>query len=227
MRATDDRGPTPGTRPDTAVIWRNRALRLLDHVSLPIAVCEFGGRILIANRAMAAEFGLLPGRLRNRRILEFFTLRDSATIPALTEAVRLHRRSQYRTRVTWTPPDRTERHGEMTVDLCSDTPEQTPNLLLSLHTLDVPATTPPGPRAEVSRIEALILAAAARGATTARIAKEVGLTPDGVNYHLARLSRRWNLPNRTALVARAYALGVLARDTWPPEPDPHHLAPAT
>ncbi|MFJ4184051.1 LuxR C-terminal-related transcriptional regulator [Kitasatospora sp. NPDC089509] len=226
MRPTDSFGPAPGTRPDAAVIWRNRALRLLDHVPLPIAVCEWGGRILIVNRAMAAEFGGLPGQLRNRRILEYFTLRDDATLQALGEAVRLHRRSQYSARVSWTPAGRGERRGEMTVDLVSDTPEQTPNLLLSLHARDEPATrpTPPVPatRPTASPIEARILAAAARGATTARIAKEIGLTPDGVNYHLTRLSRRWQLPNRTALVAHAYALGVLAPDTWPPEPAHPH-----
>ncbi|MFE7532184.1 diguanylate cyclase, partial [Kitasatospora sp. NPDC057542] len=53
---------------------------------------------------------------------------------------------------------------------------------------------------------------------TAQIAREIGVTPDGVNYHLARLSRRWRVPNRTALVARAYATGVLAPDVWPPRP---------
>ncbi|MFJ9770554.1 PAS domain-containing protein [Kitasatospora sp. NPDC101157] len=221
MRPIEGRRPAPVTRQDPAVIWRNRALRLMDHVPLPIAVCEYGGRILIVNRAMAAEFGLLPGQLRHQRILEFFTLRDRATLQALTEAVRLHRRSQYPAKVSWTPADGRERQGEMTVELISDSPEETPNLLISLRTLAEPTAPPvprqPGPGAEVSPIEARILAAAARGATTARIAKEVGLTTDGVNYHLARLSRRWHLPNRTALVARAYALGVLAPDTWPPE----------
>ncbi|GHF85594.1 hypothetical protein GCM10018790_73930 [Kitasatospora xanthocidica] len=211
-------GPVPGSGQDAAVVWRNRALRLLDHVPLPIAVVEFGGRVLIVNRAMAAEFGLLPGQLHNRKILEFFTLRDSDTLQALAEAVRLHRRSQYPARVSWTPVGGGERCGEMTVDLVSDTPEQTPNLLLSLRTVEAPREAPPGPRAEVSPVEARILAAAARGATTAQIAREIGLTADGVNYHLARLSRRWRVPNRTALVARAYATGVLAADTWPPEP---------
>ncbi|WP_405358866.1 PAS domain-containing protein [Kitasatospora sp. NBC_00085] len=222
MRPTDGCGPPADSRQDPAVIWRNRALRLLDHVLMPIAVCEFGGRILIVNRAMAAEFGLLPGQLRNRKILEFFALRDSSTLQALTEAVRLHRRSRYPARVSWSAVDGTERYGEMTVDLVSDAPEETPNLLLSLRRLDEPAGRPvtpqAGPRPEVSPVEARILAAAARGATTTQIAKEIGLTPDGVNYHLARLSRRWHLPNRTALVARAYATGVLAAGAWPPEP---------
>ncbi|MEV7188081.1 LuxR C-terminal-related transcriptional regulator [Kitasatospora sp. NPDC093102] len=219
MRTTEGCGPAPGSRPDAAVIWRNRALRLLDHVPLPIAVCEFGGRILIVNRAMAAEFGRLPGQMRNRRILEFFTLRDSGTLEALAEAVRLHRRSQYPARVSWTPAGGRARNGEMTVALVGDTPEQTPSLLLSLQAAEpVREAPPPGPQADASPVEARILAAAARGDTTAQIAREIGVTPDGVNYHLARLSRRWRVPNRTALVARAYATGVLAPDTWPPRP---------
>ncbi|MEU4117045.1 LuxR C-terminal-related transcriptional regulator [Kitasatospora sp. NPDC028055] len=226
MRPTDGCGPVPGTRVDAAVVWRNRALRLLDHNPVPIAVCEWGGRIMIVNRAMAAEFGGLPGQLRNRRILEYFTLRDDTSLQTLAEAIRLHRRSQYSVGVSWTPAGGTERTGEMTVDLVSDTPEQTPNMLLSLRALAVPAArqAPPAPppRPEASPIEARILAAAARGATTARIAKEIGLTADGVNYHLTRLSRRWQLPNRTALVARAYALGVLDPDAWPPAPAHPH-----
>ncbi|MBV6696795.1 LuxR C-terminal-related transcriptional regulator [Kitasatospora aureofaciens] len=221
MQLTDC-GPGATTWYDRAVVWRNRTLRLLDHIPVPIAVCEFGGRILIVNRAMAAEFGLLTGQLHHRKILEFFTLHDRATLQGLAEAVRLHRRSQFAARVSWTTGDGAERHGEMTVALTSDTPEETPTLLLSLRTLDEPAAAPAAPpavpRAEVSPTEARILAAAARGATTAQIAKEIGLTPDGVNYHLTRLTRRWHVPNRTALVARAYATGVLAADTWPPEP---------
>lgn len=219
MRTSEGCGPVPDSPREAAVIWRNRALRLLDHMPMPIAVCEFGGRILIVNRAMAAEFGFLPGQLNDRKILEFFTLRDSGTLEALTEAVRLHRRSQYPARVSWTPADGRERHGEMTVALVGDTPEQTPSLLLSLRTAEFTgAAPPPGPRAEASPVEARILAAAARGDTTAQIAREIGITPDGVNYHLSRLSRRWRVPNRTALVARAYATGVLAPNTWPPQP---------
>ncbi|MFJ6378589.1 helix-turn-helix transcriptional regulator [Kitasatospora sp. NPDC092039] len=220
MRTTEGCGPAPDDGLEAAVIWRNRALRLLDHVPLPIAVCEFGGRILIVNRAMAAEFGRLPGQLRNRKILEFFTLRDSGTLEALTEAVRLHRRSQYPARVSWTPAGGRERQGEMTVALVGDTPEQTPSLLLSLNAAEPAgeAAPPPGPRAGASPVEARILAAAARGDTTAQIAREIGVTADGVNYHLARLSRRWRVPNRTALVARAYATGVLLPGSWPPQP---------
>ncbi|MGW2857829.1 hypothetical protein ACWDAZ_40545, partial [Streptomyces sp. NPDC001215] len=46
--------------------------------------------------------------------------------------------------------------------------------------------------------------------------RETGLTTDGVAYHLRRLSERWGAANRTELVARAYALGVLVPGAWPP-----------
>ncbi|MFE3654258.1 hypothetical protein ACFXO2_41920 [Streptomyces sp. NPDC059152] len=39
-----------------------------------------------------------------------------------------------------------------------------------------------------------------------------------MNYHLTRLARRWRVQGRTALVAKAYVLGVLAADRWPPVP---------
>jgi DNA-binding CsgD family transcriptional regulator len=49
---------------------------------------------------------------------------------------------------------------------------------------------------------------AASGVTTSVVARQVGLTVDGVNYHLGRLCRRLDVPNRVALVARAYVIGL-------------------
>lgn len=51
---------------------------------------------------------------------------------------------------------------------------------------------------------------------TARAARETGLTTDGVTCHLRRLSARWGAGDRTELVARAYALGVLTTGVRPP-----------
>lgn len=72
--------------------------------------------------------------------------------------------------------------------------------------------------ANVAPTEARILALLAGGATTARAARETGLTVDGVNYYLRRLSARWGAANRTELVARVCARGVLVAGVWPPEP---------
>lgn len=114
----------------------------------------------------------------------------------------------------------TERHGELTVYVVGEIPSA-PLKLLVLRTHDEPpapsTARTTGPTA-VSETESRILALVAAGFTSTRIATEGGLTADGVNYHIARLSRRWGVSNRTALVARAYAKGVLSPDAWPPAP---------
>ncbi|MET9293902.1 PAS domain-containing protein [Streptomyces sp. NPDC003077] len=196
--------------------WRDYFLILLDRIPTPIAVCRADGGILIANPAMAAEWGTVPGRLTGRNLLDLFRPRSTAQLKRVAEALRLGHRSRYPVEVHWRPgTDGVEREGELTVDPVGD-PSLDPPALLAL--LRVRREAPPPARARTSPVEARILALAASGATTAAVGKALGLTVDGVNYHLTRLARRWRVRGRTALVAKAYALGVLAPGVWPPEP---------
>lgn len=197
--------------------WRNYFLILLDRIPTPIAVCRAHGEVLIANPAMAAQWGAVPGQLRGRNLLDLFEPRAKAQLDRLTEALRLGRRSRYPVEVRWRDrSDGTEREGELTIDPVGD-PSVNPPALLAL--LRVRESAPsPSPRGSASHVEARILALAAGGATTASIGTALGLTVDGVNYHLTRLARRWRVQGRTALVARAYVLGVLSPDSWPPAP---------
>lgn len=200
-----------------AVVWRNRALMVFDRVSVPVAVCDVYGAVQVANPAMAAECGTTPGRLRGRDVLELFRPQEATQVERIAEALRLRHRSRYQVSVRWQAPDGAQRYGELTADPVSDTAEDTPALLVMLRVLaerEAHAQRPP----QVAPIEARILALLASGATTAQAARETDLTVDGVNYHLRRLSSRWNAANRTELVARAYALGVLAPGVWPPTP---------
>ncbi len=87
--------------------------------------------------------------------------------------------------------------------------EETPALLVMLRVQGERPAPEPEP-ARTTEVERRVLALLAGGATTARAARELGLSRDGVTYHLRRLSARWGAANRTELVARAYALGVLA-----------------
>ncbi|MCP2165613.1 LuxR C-terminal-related transcriptional regulator [Goodfellowiella coeruleoviolacea] len=206
---------------DKAVAWRNRALLLLDHLPMPVAACEPDGTILFVNPAMASEWSALPGQLAGRNALDLFRPVLAEDLRSIVDAIRLGRRSRYPISVSWTTPAGAERCGELTVDLISETSADHPHLLLLLRVAAEPAepaAAPPGPRVSVSPVEARVLALAAGGATTAQIARAVELTVDGVNYHLGRLSRRWGVANRAALVARAYVHGVLAPGVWPPEP---------
>ncbi|MFG2127206.1 PAS domain S-box protein [Streptomyces sp. NPDC048751] len=193
---------------------------LFDRVAVPVAVCDVYGAVLLANPAMAAECGTTPGRLRGREVLELFRPQEATQVERIAEALRLRHRSRYQVSVVWRASDGRERYGELTADPVSDTVEETPTLLVMLRVQGDREPRPEEPAVRVTPVEATILALLAGGATTARAARETGLTADGVTYHLRRLSARWGAANRTELVARAYALGVLATGVWPPLPAP-------
>ncbi|WP_336109490.1 PAS domain-containing protein [Streptomyces sp. PTD9-10] len=200
-----------------AVVWRNRALTLFDRVSVPVAVCDVHGRVGLANPAMAAECGTTPGRLRGRDVLELFRPQEATQVDRIAEALRLRHRSRYQVSVCWRSPGGAERYGELTADPVSDSVDETPALLVMLRVQgEREARREPEPP-PVTPVEGQVLALLAGGATTTRAARELGLSRDGVTYHLRRLSARWGAANRTELVARAYASGVLAPGVWPPE----------
>ncbi|MFH9428072.1 PAS domain-containing protein [Streptomyces sp. NPDC017615] len=204
-----------------AITWRNRALLLLDHLPFPVALCDAEGVIFLANPAMATEWGMLSGQMAGRNALDFFRPRAGTRLDPISEAVRLRRRARYPVEVTWVTSGGVERYGEMDIDPVSDTPDAPTALMLSLRVGGERAEPPveeASGHTRVSGVEARILASTAAGDTTARIAKSVGLTVDGVNYHLTRLSQRWGVRGKAALVARAYALGVLDSTAWPPAP---------
>ncbi|WP_432003511.1 PAS domain-containing protein [Streptomyces sioyaensis] len=210
-------GPLDPAGPYAAGPWRNYLLILLYRIPTPIAVCTAHGEVLIANPAMATEWGAAPGQLRGRNLLDLFEPRAKAQLDRLAEALRLGRRSRYPIEVRWSAgPEGTEREGELTVDPVGDPSVNPPALLALLRVRET--APPPAPRGSASPVETQILALAAGGATTASIGTALGLTVDGVNYHLSRLARRWRVQGRTALVARAYVLGVLSPDSWPPAP---------
>ncbi|MGW7070487.1 PAS domain-containing protein [Streptomyces sp. NPDC054855] len=192
-------------------------MTLFDRIPMPIAVCDANGAIILANPAMTAEWGETSGSLRGRNVLELFRPEEKTQVLRIAEAVRLGRRSRYPVAVRWDAADGVRRHGELTAEPVSDTADAVPGLLVLLRVLGeehAPAPAPPARTATAA--EARILALLAGGATTAQAARGTGLTADGVTYHLRRLTERWGAANRTELVARAYALGVLAPGVWPP-----------
>lgn len=58
------------------------------------------------------------------------------------------------------------------------------------------------------------------GRPSGALASRVHLSSQGVDYHVNTLLRRFGVPNRTALVARAYAIGALDAHAWPPRVPP-------
>ncbi|MDH6137596.1 DNA-binding CsgD family transcriptional regulator [Kitasatospora sp. MAA4] len=69
----------------------------------------------------------------------------------------------------------------------------------------------------LSEIDARILEGIAAGVSTVPLATRLYLSRQGVEYHVTCLLRKLRVPNRAALVSRAYSMGVLKVGVWPPK----------
>ncbi|MEV6686559.1 PAS domain-containing protein [Streptomyces sp. NPDC051130] len=210
--------PSPHVLSEAAAAWRSRFVSLFDRAPVALAISDAYGLILGANPAFASAWQLQPGKLEGRRLLDILTPTNDRQLRRLDEALRSRRRSRYPVEVSWRARG-TTRHGRVTVEPVSDPEDDVPRLLVSL-TEETGGARPDPVRKDaangLSAQEARILPLAAAGASGSAIAREVGLTVDGVNYHLTRLCRRLDVPNRPALIARAYVLGLLDPTAWPP-----------
>lgn len=72
-------------------------------------------------------------------------------------------------------------------------------------------------------LEALVLEGLAAGVPTTELARRAHLSRQGVEYHVGALVRRFAVPNRTALVAKAHTTGLYTAEVWPPRVDPRLL----
>ncbi|MDY7086205.1 MAG: LuxR C-terminal-related transcriptional regulator [Actinomycetota bacterium] len=68
----------------------------------------------------------------------------------------------------------------------------------------------------LSRMEARILEGVAAGASTIQLAGSLHLSCGGVEYHLTALLRALKVRNRSALVSKAYSMGLFCVGSWPP-----------
>jgi DNA-binding CsgD family transcriptional regulator len=69
----------------------------------------------------------------------------------------------------------------------------------------------------LSTLDARVLEGVAAGNSTIQLANKLYLSRQGVDYHVGAMLRRFKCSNRSALVAKAYAQGILAQGLWPPK----------
>ncbi|MBW8738752.1 MAG: helix-turn-helix transcriptional regulator [Streptomyces turgidiscabies] len=80
---------------------------------------------------------------------------------------------------------------------------------------ETPTRLFPAPVA-LTEVPVNIIEGLASGLSTQQLASRLGLSSRGVEYHISSMLRVLKAPNRSALVARAYALGILSPHFWPP-----------
>lgn len=188
-----------------AGVWENRFRALLDRTPVPTAICTGDGTVLEFNPALAALLGVSPAQAHGLPITDLLRPKVVSDFERMNERLRSRRRNHETLTVVWTGGT-----GELTVQAIRG--DVFRGLLLTL----APGVSPAPAAPSLTGREFEVLRLVAAGATSAEAAADLGLTPDGVNYHLTRLTALLNARNRTALVARAYTLGLLDPQTWPP-----------
>ncbi|OJF16285.1 AceR1 [Couchioplanes caeruleus subsp. caeruleus] len=90
-------------------------------------------------------------------------------------------------------------------------------VLMRPHAEDVDESAIVRRKPLLSKIDAKILEGIAAGLSTIPLASRLFLSRQGVEYHVSGLLRKLKVPNRAALVSRAYSMGVLIVGVWPPK----------
>ncbi|WP_235882623.1 PAS domain-containing protein [Streptomyces apricus] len=75
----------------------------------------------------------------------------------------------------------------------------------------------------LSALDAQVLEGVAGGESTVQLASRLYLSRQGIEYRVGQMLRRFDAPNRPALVARAHALGMFAVGQWPPRVLPERV----
>jgi PAS domain S-box-containing protein len=80
-----------------------------------------------------------------------------------------------------------------------------------------------GPQRKLTELTAKVLEGVAAGDPTVRLAAKLFLSRQGIEYHVSILLRQFKVPNRTALAAKAYSMGMFSIGCWPPKVLPEYI----
>jgi DNA-binding NarL/FixJ family response regulator len=81
----------------------------------------------------------------------------------------------------------------------------------------MPGKSPSSTDFQLGEVDARILEGIANGDSTIRIAGRLFLSRQGVEYHVGAMLRRLGVPNRAALVSKAFSMGLFRVAVWPPQ----------
>ncbi|MFI8091337.1 helix-turn-helix transcriptional regulator [Streptomyces sp. NPDC086080] len=105
--------------------------------------------------------------------------------------------------------------GKVRMILVQFTPEETPDVQQTLV----------GSQWRLTPLTAKVLEGVAAGDPTVRLAAKLFLSRQGIEYHVSLLLRQFKVPNRTALAAKAYSMGMFSIGCWPPRVLPDYIRP--
>ena len=217
MSATEERGS--GEALDSR--WY---ATLFDRSWLPMARLDLAGRFLDSNPAFSVLTGRSARELRELACGELLTPGESCAQSDSWAALLAGRRARYQGRLLVVRKDRRLLYTEANAWLVGDGRQQPPTEavcslrpVLAAEEAEFLSAAEP---VHLSALEARTLEGLAAGMTNSALGRALSLSRQGLDYHLAQLRRKLHARSRCALVARAYALGVVTPGVWPPRVTP-------
>jgi PAS domain S-box-containing protein len=202
----------------------HRYRTLFDSAGIGVLLLGVDGHIVDANPAIARITGRAAGEIRGQPIDIITTQEGTAAISSGSLELIHGRRSRQDTSFTVCRADGRLVPTRLTMILVRDAGGAPAHFLAQVAPLDMSATgLRTSPRSRPTPAEAAVLERLASGRTQQQIADELGLTRRGIDYRITRLRQRLRTDEpggepatSAALVARAYALGILHPFMWPP-----------
>jgi DNA-binding CsgD family transcriptional regulator len=183
-------------------------------------------RIVFADNGFSETIGLPPDRLRQRCVLDFlhpgFLRGPARALTALAQAGQ----GEVSDQVMLALPKGQSLPAVITALAVPVTPVSPTRIVLALSTTPhrPEAVQPVRQQQSLTLLDAQVLEGVAAGVPTTRLAKRLNLSRQGIEYHIGRMLRKFGAANRTALIAKAYSLGMLSADSWPPRVAPEFMA---
>ncbi|MFG2193790.1 PAS domain-containing protein [Streptomyces sp. NPDC048639] len=186
---------------------------LRDQSGLPCVLLSAGGRIRQASTAAADLLHVTVPDLIGRPAHTFLaTEGDVDTLHSRWNDLIARRRRRIRTSAAFIDARGFQWRGKLLLTPVGRTPSRAQRVWAVLTHQSLPHQ--PLPPLTPAQIRILSLLAA--GQSNAEIAASLHLSRQTVDYHLSRLRDLLGAPTRPALISRAYVLGILDPQAWPP-----------
>ncbi|MET4660282.1 PAS domain S-box-containing protein [Streptomyces sp. PvP037] len=211
-----DASPSKKRTAATAVPARRDLIAAQDHVT-PAATCtaHLSPQDLVVTAAepeFARQFGLSADEICGRGLLELLRSRTPGHLREQFAALSSGPGRRFKQKVTGRDGDGRGFHADITaIAVRQPSGEMAGVVVLLRRTAEAVAGGP-----VLSALDAQVLEGVANGESTVQLASRLYLSRQGIEYRVGQMLRRFDAPNRPALVARAHALGMFAAGQWPP-----------
>ncbi|MEU7423414.1 LuxR C-terminal-related transcriptional regulator [Streptomyces sp. NPDC040750] len=177
--------------------------------------------ITAAEADFANQFGCTPGDICGRELCELLHGRSPARLRQRFTDLSKGRSGWFTERVTGRDDAGRTFRADLTA-IAVTGPAGPAGLVILLRPME--DAEPARDREQtLSALDARVLEGVASGASTVQLAGRLYLSRQGVEYRVGLLLRRFDAPNRPALVARAHASGLFAGGQWPPKVLPEFI----